>query len=64
MYRYVINIYSGRVYCGNGYFDTLGECMKFLEDDGFCDKAKIFDSETGVQYTIKVKYNEIREAKE
>lgn len=61
--RYAINIFSGKQFCGNGIFDTLGECMEFLEHDGFADKAKILDSETGAQYTIKVKFDEVREAK-
>ncbi len=60
--RYAINIFSGKTFCGNAFHDTIGECMEFFEKEGagFCDKAKILDAETGAQYTIKVKYEEVR----
>lgn len=43
--KYIVNKYCGKIYCGNGFFDTMEECMQFAED-GFCDKALITNTET------------------
>lgn len=52
--KYTVAIYAGKVYCGNGFYDTLDECYKFA-NDGFCDKMKIYDSITGILLmTIKL----------
>ena len=61
--RYGINIFCGKVFCGNGFFDTLAECMNLLESDGFCDRAKIVDNKTGNEYNIKVNFAESKEVK-
>ena len=53
MTKYIVNKYSGRVYCGNGNFDTFDECIAFA-NDGFCDKAKIVDTTTNQQFTVKI----------
>lgn len=50
--KYIVEKYCGRVYCGNGYFKTMEECLKFAKD-GFCDKAKIANLETGEKQIIK-----------
>lgn len=50
--RYIVNKYCGRTYCGNGFFNTLDECVEFA-NDGFCDKAKIVDTVTDTKITIK-----------
>lgn len=52
-YRYIAEIYSGKVYCGNGHFNTLDECYKFALDDGFCDKMIVFDSEAEKKLVVK-----------
>ena len=52
VYRYTVNKYCGRTYCGNGFFNTVEECLAFAKD-GFCDKAVISDSETGEKQTIR-----------
>lgn len=53
MARYTVNKYSGRVYCGNGFFDTLEECQEF-GNDGFCDKIVVRDNVTGKKTTIRI----------
>lgn len=58
MSRYYVEKKSGRVYCGNGFFDTLDECVKFAKD-GFCDKAIIQDNESGTKLVIKITAFEI-----
>ena len=50
--EYVVNKYSGRVYCGNAFFDTFEECIQFA-DDGFCNKA-VIQRRDGKRYTIKI----------
>lgn len=50
--RYYCRIYAGRTFCGDGLFETLEECEKFLKEDGFCNKAIITDNETGKKRTI------------
>lgn len=50
--RYIVNKYCGRTYCGNGFFNTIDECVEFA-NDGFCDKAKIVDTVTDTKITIK-----------
>ena len=50
--KYIVNKYSGRVYCGNAFCETLDECLEFA-DDGFCDKAKIVEIETGEVTVVK-----------
>lgn len=52
--RYTVEIYCGRVYCGNGFFDTLDECYKFAKEDGFCDRMKVYDSFEDKIITIKI----------
>ena len=52
--RYTVNIYCGRKYCGNGFFETFEECVRFLDDDGFADYARIRDNETGRIYRVHV----------
>lgn len=44
--KYSVEKYSGKAYCGNGFFDTLDECYAFA-NDGFCDKMNVYDTETG-----------------
>lgn len=51
--KYLINIYCGGTYCGNGYFDTEEEAIRWAEADPFCDKAKLVNFETGEKRTIK-----------
>ena len=51
---FTVEKYGGRVYCGNAFTDTITEALTFI-DDGFCDKGKIKDTETGKEYTIKIK---------
>lgn len=50
-----VEIYGGRTYCGNGFFDTFDECVKFFENDAFCDKAIITNIETGEVVKLKMK---------
>lgn len=52
--KYKIDIYCGKVYCGNGYYDTLDECYAFALSDGFCDKAKIYDMNSKNVFTVKI----------
>lgn len=52
--RYAVEIYSGNTYCGNGYFDSIDSCFKFIHNDEFCDKAIILDTETHKKFTIKI----------
>lgn len=52
--KYVVEISCGGTYCGNGFFNTIEECKKFLEDDGFCDKAVIYDLETQEKTVVKL----------
>lgn len=52
--KYSVEIYSGRIYCGNAFKETYEECMKWFEEDGFCDRAKITDLETGKKYIVKI----------
>lgn len=44
--KYKVEIYCGKVYCGNGFFDTLDECFQFAKSDVFCDKIIIYDLES------------------
>ena len=57
--KYVVEIYNGGTYCGNGYFETVEECMKFAIsegiNDGLIDKAKIVNQETGQRTIVNVK---------
>lgn len=39
--KYSVEIFCGKVFCGNGLFDTFEECVKFAYDDGICTKAII-----------------------
>lgn len=50
--RYTVEIYAGRVYCGNGFFNTLDECYAFA-NDGFCDRMKVYDSREDKILNIK-----------
>ena len=51
-FKYIANKYCGEVYCGNGFFGTIEECMEFAKD-GFCDKVKILEVETNKKQVIK-----------
>ena len=51
--KYKIDIYSGKTFCGNAFCESIEECQKFLENDGFSDKGIIYDLETGKRKTIK-----------
>lgn len=53
MYKYIVNKYSGRVYCGNAFFNTFDECLEFA-NDGMCDKAIIINCETKEKIRIKM----------
>lgn len=55
--KYIVNKYCDNVYCGNGFFDTIEECMQFAED-GFCDKALIANTETEevTKVTLKTEF--------
>lgn len=53
MYKYIVNKYSGRVYCGNAFCDTIEECLEFA-NDGFCDKAIITNCETKEKIKINM----------
>ena len=50
---YIVNKYSGRTYCGNGFFGTIDECVKFA-NDGFCTRAVIKDCKTGAKFTVRI----------
>lgn len=52
MARYIVNKYAGRVFCGNGFFDTYDECIEFAKD-GFCTRAVIADTKTGEKKTVR-----------
>lgn len=52
MFNYIVNKYCGRTYCGNGFFNTIEECMEFA-NDGFCDKAIISDN-NGNKWTVRL----------
>jgi len=54
MTRYSIEIYCGKVYVGNADFDSMEKCMQFAIDDGFCDKAVIYDSIGKIKFTVKI----------
>ena len=41
--KYIIEIYAGGTYCGNASCESVEDCLKFLENDGFCDEGKIID---------------------
>lgn len=49
--RYVANKYAGGTWCGNGYFQTMEECLEFAMD-GFCDYVRVKDLTTGVTFKI------------
>ena len=44
--------YAGGTYCGNGFFESLDECLAFA-DDGFCDYVRV-KSDTG--QTLKIHF--------
>lgn len=54
MKTYSAEKYAGRVYCGNGLFDTVNECIDFA-NDGFCDRLIIFNNKTNVQLKLRCK---------
>ena len=54
MYKYMVEKYGGRLYCGNAFFNTLDDCYKFV-NDGMCDKAVIINYETKQKITLKIK---------
>lgn len=49
--RYLVEKFSGRVYCGNAFFETLEECIKFA-DDNFCNRAIITELETDKKFKV------------
>lgn len=51
--KYNVEKYCGRVYCGNGLFNTLDECFNF-GNDGFCDKIIVFNLALGGSNTYKL----------
>ena len=51
--RFIINIFCGSTYCGNGYFETEKKAIEWFEADPFCDKAQIVDLKTNKKHTIK-----------
>ncbi len=51
--KYVINLYAGRVYCGNGIFENIEKCKMFFESDEFATRAKIRNTETNETITLK-----------
>jgi len=58
VYKYTVEKYGGRLYCGNAVARTLDECIAFA-DDGLCDKAIIYDGDTGAKlYTVKIAAND------
>ena len=61
--RYAINIFCGKQFVGNALCSTLGDCMHFLQDDGFADRAKITDMQEGTEFTIKVKFEKTKEVR-
>lgn len=44
--------YAGGTYCGNGFFESLDECLTFA-DDGFCDYVRVVSDEG---QTIKMRF--------
>ena len=57
--------YTGRTYCGNAFFNSFDECIKFA-NDGFCDKAIItgnfadkYTGESEGRYIVKFKAWEV-----
>ena len=54
MYKYMVEKYGGRLYCGNAFFNTLDDCYEFV-NDGMCDKAVIINYETKQKITLKIK---------
>lgn len=52
--------YSGGTYCGNGFFDSIQECIDFA-NDGFCDYVRIASEEISlkVKITASKKLDEI-----
>lgn len=56
--EYVVNKYSGRTYCGNGFFKTMDECIKFA-NDGFCTRAVIADCKTGAKFTVRLEVQDV-----
>lgn len=50
---FIVEIYCGRVYCGNAIKETYGECLDFFKADEFCDKAIIKDLETGDKNVVR-----------
>lgn len=52
--------YCGGVYCGNGEFDSIQECIDFA-NDGFCDYVRIASEEISlkVKITASKKWDEI-----
>lgn len=52
-YRYIANKYVGKVYCGNGFFNTIEECVEFA-NDGFCTRLVVVDISTGKKQSIKL----------
>ena len=52
--RFIINLFCGSTYCGNGYFETEDEAIKWFEADPFCDRAQIVDLKTNKKHTVKI----------
>lgn len=44
--KYIVEKYSGGIYCGNAFFETYDECVEWAKTDEFCDKAKIISLDT------------------
>lgn len=55
--KYEVCKYCGRTYCGNGFFETLDECLIFA-NDGFCDRAVITSRNDGMKLKIKIEREE------
>ena len=51
--KYIIDIYAGGTYCGNGSFESIEDCLKFLKEDVFCDEGKIIELETERRCTAR-----------
>lgn len=45
-YKYTVEKFCGKVYCGNAFCNTLKECREF-GDDGFCTRYEIHFAKTG-----------------
>ena len=52
--KYIVELYAGRVYVGNGFFDSFDEVESFIQDDGFANKAVVYNDETKTKYLIKI----------